>query len=99
MGRGPTEDSLWSHKPFNGDKGFDNRYRVTPNIDSSRYVIFDYNRGITEWIKAIPERGSWSCWLERETDKDVKRKIQYPDCSQKDQDALEDLLKTARMSQ
>jgi hypothetical protein len=99
MGRGPTEDSLWSHNPFNGDKGFDSRYRVTPTIDSSRYAIFDFDRGITEWIEPIPERRSWSSWLERETDKDVKRKIQYPDCSQKDQDALENLLKTTRMSQ
>jgi hypothetical protein len=99
MGRGPTRDSFWDHEPFDDDKGFEDRCKLAPTIDSSRYVIFDYDRGITEWIEPIPERGSWSSWLKRETDKDVRRKIQYPDCLQKDQDALKNLLQIARMSQ
>ena len=98
MGRGPTKDSFSEHEAFNSDQAFEDRYRAAANTDSPRYAIFHHARGIVEWIQPMPERGSWSAWLEQETDKDVKRKIQYPDCLKEDQDALEDLLEIVKMS-
>ena len=104
MGRGPVTDQDYYDRAFKYDEAFEDRYSLAPRIDSSRYAIFDYGNGPAEWIDADPERGmrySVSCWedpfwLERETDEDVKKKIEYPDCLQEDQEALEGLLRILR---
>jgi hypothetical protein len=96
MGRGPTKDFGRGHEPFDDDKGFEDRYKLSPQIDCSRYARFDYDRGTTEWEEPISKHSTWSSWLEWEHDKETKIKERYPDCLQEDQDALEDLLKIAR---
>jgi hypothetical protein len=37
-----------------------------------------------------------SCWLDRETDPEVRKMLEYPDCLREDQEALDDLLVTLR---
>lgn len=104
MGRNPIDKFDFYSRAFDVDSGFEERYSLTPTIDSSRYVIFEREDGPSEWREAAPERGTmyataeWegSNWLQRETDEDVKRRIRFPDCLQEDQDALRDLLDTIR---
>jgi hypothetical protein len=93
MGRGPAREFRWGNAPFDSDEGFENRYELVSEIDSSRYVLFDTHSGITEWIDPIYERGLQRSWLVREIGKNVNTKIEYPDCLQEDQDALEKMLK------
>jgi hypothetical protein len=93
MGRETLED----------DEAFEDRYRLPACIDSSRYAIFDFLYGPAEWVDLNSERGEYlflkksrfmdSTWLTDEADEGVRGKVEYPDCWQEDQEALEDLLK------
>jgi hypothetical protein len=105
MGRGPTRDRLDDDLNFDSDRGFEDRYTSAPKIDSSRYAMFTYCRGVTEWSKRsldIEGNGKFRSWANPRdwgTGEDVERRIQYPDCLQEDENTLEDLLKIASARQ
>ena len=103
MGRGPIGIHFWNRADLSGDEAFEDRYSLTPCIDSSRYAIFHYGNGPVEWRERDIERGwyqkaGWESlpWRGDEIDEDLKRKVQYPDCLQEDQEALRDLLRTVK---
>jgi hypothetical protein len=106
MSRGPPSNRLWNTRAFSDDEAFADRYKLNPCIDSSRYAVFDFGNGPTEWIDGDSECGmSWlqgksgfldSSWLDRETDEVVKRKIDFPDCIEEDREALDNLLGSLR---
>lgn len=99
MGRDPANEL---DNDDDDDDAFETRYKLPARIDSSRYAIFDFIRGPAEWFDGVPgsivrKRGFWwSHWLERETDCETRKKIEYPDCFREDQEALEDLLRALR---
>lgn len=104
MGRGLVGDRDCNHRAFNIDEAFKNRYKLTPRIDRSCYALFDYRSGPLEWTDRNSPRGQgWlveesefggSDGLKMETDQDLIKKVEYPDCLQEDQVALESLLRT-----
>lgn len=103
MGRGPRGERDWDLRAFSGDAAFEDRYHLSPRIDSSRYAIFDFDNGPTVWSEReddVPfyKKDGWShsSWMERETDEAVKEKLKYPDCLKEDRDALEELLQDLR---
>ena len=85
-----------------GHTGFENRYSQNAVIDWSRYIIFEGEDGPNEWQDADIDSGGYHAtargWgtYPRGKDEDWKKGVQFPDCLQKDQDALEDLRKTLR---
>ncbi|XPS81290.1 hypothetical protein M3J09_013228 [Ascochyta lentis] len=101
MGRGPVRDSFFDRTMTDDDEAYEERYKLKPCIDSSRYAIFDFSAGPEEWVDVDPDGGSswhqksgWRCWywLERVADETVRKKFAYPDCLQEDQEALDNLL-------
>jgi hypothetical protein len=111
MGRGPVGHASYGEPDLSADEAFDDRYSLTPCIDSSRYAIFDFGEGAVpyesprfDWHTSVDgsesrsswlERERWT-WLDRETEEDLKAKIAYPECLQEDRDALAELLRVVR---
>lgn len=111
MARGPVGHVFSNRADVSADEAFDDRYAQVPEIDPSRYAIFDYTLGTIpyefarfDWRTSVDdmesrfswfERERWS-WLDRETDEDLKRRIAFPDCLREDQEALEGLLRVVR---
>lgn len=106
---GDDDPSTWPPGPgFNGQRvtgqtRFEHRYSQAPVIDWSRYIIFEGEGGPTEWQDADIERGGyhatargWGYPLTREKDEEWKKGVQFPDCLQEDQDALENMRRTLR---
>jgi hypothetical protein len=106
MGRGPVGTFDFCLRVYHYDEAFEDRYQLRPCIDSSRYAVFDFEYGPAEWLEYDPERRQRiyektdgydsSCWLDRETDPEVRKMLGYPDCLREDQEALDDLLVTSR---
>ncbi|KAJ4335061.1 hypothetical protein N0V95_008998 [Ascochyta clinopodiicola] len=97
MGRGPVRERLFNREVSDDDEAYEERYKLKPRIDSSRYAIFDFEAGLSEWVDAGPDRdsslhqkGGWECshWLDRSNDEEWRTKTTYPDCLQEDQEAL-----------
>ncbi|KAJ8106119.1 hypothetical protein OPT61_g9752 [Boeremia exigua] len=84
MGRGAVGRCCYGEADLSAEEAFEDRYALTPRIDSSRYAIFDFGRGALEYEVANPGPGernpgdTW-WWMKKEADEYVKAKIRYPD--------------------
>ena len=106
MGRGPAGAFDFCLRVYHFDDAFEDRYKLRPCIDSSRYAVFDFGGGPAEWVEYDAERRQrvyektdgyeYSSWLDRETDLEVKKMVGYPDCAREDQETLDNLLETLR---
>ncbi|KAF3008567.1 hypothetical protein E8E13_007216 [Curvularia kusanoi] len=106
MARGPKEIHYWNQVNLSCDEAFDDRYTQVPCIDVWRYAIFDLK--VAEHVDITTDLGknvmkmelkprnpytryTGSGWLER-ADEETRKKVQYPDCLEEDQEALDELL-------
>ncbi|KAH6633670.1 hypothetical protein C7974DRAFT_412648 [Boeremia exigua] len=103
MGRGSVGAVFWGEADGSVDDAFDARYGLAPRIDGSRYTIFDFGEGPVGSSRAgasylaQPEGpGAGWKWLQKETDEDVRRMVEFPECLEEDQAALESLLGVLR---
>ncbi|KAF2628187.1 hypothetical protein BU25DRAFT_458036 [Macroventuria anomochaeta] len=106
MGPGPLGGLVFDRRDFRDDEAFEDRYKLSPRIDSARYAVFDFGAGPAEWLDGDSEyRQRWhrgkggfdgTDWVEKEMDEEVRKKANYPDCLQEDQAALEGLLRSLR---